>query len=113
MQLPNGHRAIVEDAKVRDYLLATDHPIGRFKARIFVALGYHRDHWERLRDDLLIAARTGDAAPARSLGSGQRWTVTSDFRGPAGRALPIVSVWLIPSDADLPRLITAYPAKTP
>jgi hypothetical protein len=35
MKLPNGDRAMVHEAKVRDYLLSTDHPIGRFKARVF------------------------------------------------------------------------------
>jgi len=28
----------VEDAKVRDYLLSSSHPVGRFKARLVTAM---------------------------------------------------------------------------
>ena len=52
MNLPNAERAVVDPAKVRDYLLAAAHPVGRFKARFFVSLGYAAEQWERLRDDL-------------------------------------------------------------
>ena len=39
MRLPNSDRAVVADAKVRDYLLSQSHPVGRFKSSFFVALG--------------------------------------------------------------------------
>jgi len=39
MSLPNAERAVVDPVKVRDYLLSAVHPIGRFKARFFVAMG--------------------------------------------------------------------------
>jgi hypothetical protein len=35
MKLPNGDRALIEPEKVRDYLLSTTHPVGRFKAAYF------------------------------------------------------------------------------
>jgi hypothetical protein len=41
--LPNADRAVIEDAKVRDYLLSATHPIGRFKSVFFVALGFSAD----------------------------------------------------------------------
>ena len=37
MKLPNGDRAIVDIAKLRDYCLNAGHPRGRHKARVFVA----------------------------------------------------------------------------
>jgi hypothetical protein len=37
MSLPNGERAIVEVAKLRDYCLSPTHPRGRHKARVFAA----------------------------------------------------------------------------
>ena len=40
MKLPNASGAIIEPAKLRDYLLSPAHPVGRFKAPFFVALGY-------------------------------------------------------------------------
>ena len=35
-------RAIVDGAKVHDYLLSPEHPVGRFKAVFFGTLGYTR-----------------------------------------------------------------------
>lgn len=43
MNLPGAEEAIVDDAKVRDYLLSREHPVGRFKATFFSGLGYTRD----------------------------------------------------------------------
>ena len=37
MKLPRAEHAVVEDAKVRDYLLSREHPVGRFKAAFFGA----------------------------------------------------------------------------
>jgi hypothetical protein len=42
--LPNADRAIVPEAKVRDYLLSNAHPVGRFKAVFFIALGYSAEN---------------------------------------------------------------------
>jgi hypothetical protein len=53
MPLPNADRAVVDKAKVRGYLLSPAHPVGRFKARFFVSLGYTAEEWRRLRDDIV------------------------------------------------------------
>ncbi len=37
MKLPNGGRAVVEIAKLRDYCLNPAHPRGRHNARVFAA----------------------------------------------------------------------------
>jgi hypothetical protein len=39
VSLPEGSRAVIEPAKLRDYLLSSSHPVGRFKAVFFHALG--------------------------------------------------------------------------
>lgn len=113
MKLPRSDSAIVEDAKVRDYLLSPDHPIGRFKARVFNAVGYRNENWQRLRDDLVALATVVDAELVHSSQVGQRWVGTGQLRGPTGLPLPVVTVWLIPSEGNPPRLITAYPASAP
>ena len=40
MLLPNAERALIDRAKIRDYLLSLHHPVGRFKARFFTSLGF-------------------------------------------------------------------------
>jgi hypothetical protein len=110
MKIPNGQTAIVDDAKVRDYLLSPDHPIGRFKARVFAAAGYRHDNWQCLRDDLCAFAVIVEAEPLPNDAFGQRWIGRGSLIGPDGGPLPVVTVWLIPSEGASPRLITAYPA---
>ena len=111
MNLPHAEDAIVDEAKVRDYLLSPEHPVGRFKARVFRAAGYERENWQRLRDDLLALARSVDVGRPTADEFGRRFVGTGALAAPNGLPLLVTAVWLIPSGADSPRLITAYPAE--
>jgi Domain of unknown function (DUF4926)/Domain of unknown function (DUF6883) len=61
MKLPAAERAVIAPAKIRDYLVSTSHPVGRFKAPFFASLGYTSANWRRLERDLLAIAMSGDA----------------------------------------------------
>jgi hypothetical protein len=50
--LPNVDRAVVPGEKLRDYLLAPSHLVGRHKAAFFRALGYTPENWKDLESDL-------------------------------------------------------------
>ncbi len=75
MRLPNCDRAIVADAKVRDYLLSPSHPVGRFKSSFFYALGFSVNDWEILRDALLRLAGTAEATPGQESPFGQKFEI--------------------------------------
>ena len=107
--LPKAALAVIEPGKVRDYLLSPIHPLGRFKAVVFAALGYTQVEWERLRDDLLVHARVGQASFAGASAFGGKYLVSGTLTGPNGRTGHFVSVWLIASETSVPRFITAYP----
>ena len=107
--LPAIERAHIDPAKVRDYLLSSVHPVGRFKAVVFHALGYRTEEWEKLRDDLLALARTTEALPGQTSTFGQKYAVSGTLRGPNGREAKFICVWLAPADGDAPRFITAFP----
>jgi hypothetical protein len=40
LTLPDGVKVLVEERKVRDYLLSSTHPIARLKAAFFGTLGF-------------------------------------------------------------------------
>ena len=40
MKLPNAGATVIDERKVRDYLLSKAHPIGRFKASFFARAGF-------------------------------------------------------------------------
>jgi hypothetical protein len=107
--LPAVERAQIEPAKVRDYLLSPVHPVGRFKAVVFQALGYTAERWEELRDDLLALARTTEAVPGQTSVFGQKYEVSGTLRGPNGREAKFTCVWLVPGEGGTPRFITAFP----
>jgi len=107
--LPAVERAHIDPAKVRDYLLSPIHPVGRFKAVVFQALGYRAEEWEKLRDDLLALARTTEAIPGQASTFGQKYEASGTLRGPNGREARFTSVWLAPAGEEAPRFITAFP----
>ena len=109
MSLPNSDHAVIDTAKVRDYLLSEAHPVGRFKAAFFVTLGYSSDHWELLRDDLLALARAGWAARGKPSAFGRTFEVDGILIGPSGRSVDVKTVWIIRSNEDAPRFVTAFP----
>src|SRR5258708_7284875 len=98
MKLPNGDRAVVEIAKLRDYCLNPDHPRGKHKARVFqAALGITADQAENFQQELLHAAKTVDATPTDQDEFGQRYLVDFMLSGPAGHAI-VRSAWIVRTD---------------
>jgi hypothetical protein len=109
VRLPNAERAIVDDRKIRDYLLSTEHPVGRFKATFFQSLGYSASDPKLLQEALLAHGGLGEAETGEASAYGQRYRVRGMLRGLAGRAASVVSVWIVPAGEEVPRFITAFP----
>ena len=107
--IPNTDRATIDPAKLRDYLLSATHPIGRFKARFFTALGFAPDRWEELAEALRLQHLTQDGQPADPTAQGRKYTIRAILNGPTGQSVLVVSVWFIPAGGDVPRFVTAYP----
>src|SRR5882672_1074389 len=109
VRLPNAEQAIIEDAKVRDYLLSPTHPVGQFKAEVFERAGYAQVEWQRLADDLRKLASAGDATPGAASEYGRKFEVAGELEGPSGRKIRIRVVWIVLGGENAPRLVTAYP----
>jgi hypothetical protein len=107
--LPNADEAVIDRAKLRDYLLSTTHPLGRFKARFFNALGFTADNWQELASALRTQHLTQEMAPVPAIQSGQKFTIRAILTGPNGQSAPIVSVWFVRAGETAPRFVTAYP----
>ena len=107
--LPRSSEATVESAKVRDYLLSTSHPLGRFKAAVFFGLGYTPDDWPRLRDDLKSHAASPNVELDGAGAFGQKYVVTGPLTGPSGKTISLRTIWIISDATSAPRLVTAYP----
>ena len=86
MKLPNGHRAIVDLVKLRDYCLSPQHPTGRHKARVFrAALGFDQSRYRWPKSYVIDFTLT--ATPA---------------------AATVRSCWIIRTGEDVPRLTSCF-----
>ena len=108
MKIPGAERAILDAAKVQDYLLSPEHRVGSAKARFFSQLGFDRRNWTVLQDELY-----GFVKQEAQLGGvtqfGQKYVVPGTIQGPSGRVARLVVVWIVLNGEDFPRFVTAYP----
>ena len=84
MRLPSAERAVVDEAKVRGYLLAAKHPVSRFKAAFFRTLGYSPADWLHLQQSLVAHALTAEAMPESASAYGQKFRIRAMLQGPGG-----------------------------
>lgn len=109
MKLPFAEHAVIEDAKLRDYLLSPIHPVGRYKCRFFLDIGYETSHLEVLRQDLMSLVETEDAQEGDQTRYGQKYVVRGILKAPSGMLAKIVTVWIVLHGERIPRFVTAYP----
>jgi hypothetical protein len=111
--LRNARIAIVDVAKVGDYLLNASHPENGGKAEFFRRLGYVRERPEALAEAHRSVASAGTIATSAQSPHGQKFVVDGDLPAPTGQTggRAVRTVWIINTGEDVPRLVTAYPAR--
>lgn len=109
MKLPNANLAIIEEAKVIDYLLNQKHRFGASKARFFRQFGFRPEKWEDLAAALRKHGRQNEVTKVRETGFGPRYEVEGELTTPDGRRSRVRTVWQVDAGDIVPRLITAYP----
>jgi len=108
MKLPHAADVRIDERKVAGYLLSEAHPVGRFKARVFAALGFEPSTTDAFIAELRRVAAEGEVATVVETGFGQKYTVPGDLRGPLGTA-PVVTVWFLEPSQERVRLVTVRP----
>lgn len=108
MRLPNGEQAIIEDRKLRDYVLNLNHPVGRHHAAQFrELLGIESRDLELLKAALAHAATTGTVSRRVTTPHGVKFEMSIDVAGPLG-ARRVRVVWIIEEGETRPRLVTCF-----
>lgn len=105
---PDWGRAVVADAKLKDYLLAPDHPEGGPKAGFFLACGFSPDDLGEFASALVEQAQGAVLASVESP-FGVKYVAEGPLTGPDGVSRRIRSVWILEPGMDGPRFVTAYP----
>ncbi len=108
MKLPHDGDVIIDERKVQDYLLSGSHPVGRFKARLFAALGFNSSTSSAFIAELRRIATVGNASEAIETSFGKKYLVPGELKGPLGE-LPVFTVWFQERGEERARLVTVRP----
>ena len=111
MKLPNAGRAIVDESKVVEYLLSARHPDGRSKATFFSGFGFRGQRWVAFARALRDHGSHGEVTGVSRSDYGKRYSVDGAIETPDGRNPRIRTVWIVDSERDAPRLVTAHPLR--
>ena len=107
-RIPNGNRAVVDQAKLSEYVLNLNHRTGRHKARVFAAaLGLMAGDAPVLAEALLSAAAGKDADLERDDTYGVHYAIefVMMFKG---KSRPLRSLWTVRSGEDFPRFVSVF-----
>ena len=108
MKLPAGGDVLIEERKVVEYLLSRSHPVGRFKARVFAALGFDTMNVAAFIAELRRIAAAGEVSEVLATTFGEKYIVPGDLVGPLGD-LPVLTVWFLERGQERARLVTVRP----
>jgi len=109
LTLPDGMKLVVEERKVREYLLSSTHPIGRVKGVFFGRLGFGPETPTELASALVAHAADGEVMDREPTRYGTKYLVEGELRGSDGSAR-VRSIWIADRLGGTLRLVTAYPA---
>jgi hypothetical protein len=112
VRLPNWESAYIPSSKLHNYLLSETHPVGRWKARFFRALGFDETNVDVLEEHLMIIANSGDVKDVMPSAYGTKYVVEGLLQTPSGGLVQVRTVWIIEAGQSRPRFVTAYPAQT-
>ena len=108
MTLPNADRAVVELARIRDYVLNSNNRRGRHKARVFASvLNLKGENAVELRDALRQAAQECEAVLTRTDQYGERYRLDFTFER-ENRVATVRSAWIVSRPERIPRLISYW-----
>lgn len=108
-RLPNYEKTFIDPNKIRDYILSTSHPVGRFKAALFERMGYTKENREQLINDIKLYHLPLDAEVLEKNQYGQKYIIKGVIKWPNGKMIMFKSIWIILEGEDIPRFITIYP----
>ncbi len=110
-KLPHLENATVAEAKITGYLLSETHEDGKQKAAFFTRFGFAIEEWQILADALRQHAAENEVVSTLETEHGTHYAIEGPLETPSGRTPQVRSVWALDTGSDIPRLITAYPAR--
>jgi len=109
MKLPKRQKAYIPPYKLSGYLLSKIHPIGRWKSKLFRALGFDETNADVLEQRLIDIANYENVKESIVSEHGTKYVIDGSLETPSGRIVKVRTIWIIDKGQDSPRFVTAYP----
>ena len=106
--LPNAERAIIKLEKLKNYILSSEHTVGRLKAAFFRTFGYLPSNSEAFERDLRKLIQSQEAVECETSKFGMKYKVKGPLNSPSGKTIQVFTVWVILKGEKFPRFVTAY-----
>jgi hypothetical protein len=101
--------AVIAKRKVANYLLAWRPE--NDKSQFLAQAGYTTEHADQLADDIRRQLLSREAEFEESTEYGDTYRIVGALIGPNGRALRVVSIWMIETATGTTKFLTLYPAR--
>ncbi len=108
MKLPFQNRLIIEESKIRNYLLDTLHHSGADKAAFFVS---HSCNVFSLKEIILKQAKDEEYTIKFETLFGEKYILESSVIMPDSKVIVLRSVWIVLDGTNFVKFVTAYPIK--
>ena len=109
MKLPNRENAYIPSPKLMNYLLSETHSVGKAKAQFWRAVGFDETRVEMLERGLIALVHSQDVKEVVSSLHGVKYIIEGTLETPTGRIIQVRTVWIIETNQNRPRFVTAYP----
>ena len=105
--MPNAIAASTTQNKIQGYLLNSNHPKGKHKAKVINrVLGYHYQNWELLSEKIFDAVQSTEVSRIEKSKFGVKYEVPIYVTGEKRRGMILNTFWQIDNNSNIPRLIT-------
>ena len=105
--MPNAITATTSQRKLQEYLLNSNHPVGKHKARVLNSiLGYNYQNWDVLSDEIFNAIQTTGVSNISKTKYGTKYIIPVWVNGNKGKSMLLKTVWQVDNDSNIPRMIT-------
>jgi hypothetical protein len=107
--VPNSEKAYIPSAKLKDYLLSSSHAVGKSKAKFFREFGFNESNVHLLETGLLSIVFVEDVTNVTVSLHGTKYTVDGLLLTPTGTTVHVRTIWILETDQNEPRFVTAHP----
>ena len=109
MRLPQRESAWVHPSKLTDYLLSETPEEGAGKSSFLRSVGFDESNVDWLEAGLLSIANEEEVVSAETIPYGVKYVIHGTMTTPTGEIVELLTVWMIDTGQEAPRLVTAYP----